>query len=253
MTYDHSRDFWSFLECRACEIPRHHTEGCRIGIGHYARTSLDIARHDFTSTFSGMRVDEMVMNAPLSLRTSATGEEVIFERDRTDHFIRSERTLEPYLPSSLPIEISAEVDKKSRIFLKVSFYDIDKIPLPHSPELEHDIRVEYHFMSYDFYIVIISVSFSIRNSSFVIYNWLTVPELRESLPDGRIEVSIGLLREIEHKYEHIHAISIECCSTTPIQVMEPIPFEKSRILRLEMAKPRLYLTENPATILGRIE
>ena len=200
-----------------------------------------------------MGVDEVVMSAPLSLRTSATGEEVIFECDGTDHFIRSERTLESYFPSSLPIEISPEVDKVSRIFLEMSFYNIDEVPLPHSPELEQDIRVEYHFISYDFYISIISVSFSIRNSSFFILHWLAVPELRESLADSRIEVSIGLLREIEHKYEHIHAVTIEYGSTIPIQIMKPVSFEKSGIFRLEMAKLRLYLTENPTTILGRIE
>lgn len=267
MTDDHSRDFWSFLECRACEIPRHHTESCRVDIGHHTRVSLDVARHDFTSTLSRMRVDEMVMSAPLSLRTSTTGEKVIFEQDGADHFIRSKGTLEPHFPSSLTIEISPEVDKVSRIFLEVSFYDIDQVPLPHSPELEHDIRVKDYRISYDFYIPIISFfrnldsclrrnegiyGFILHSSLFTLHE-LAVSELRKPLADGRIEVSIGLSREIEHKYEHSHTITIECCSTISIQVMKPIPFEKSGIFCLELAKSRLYLTENLTTILGCIE
>ena len=87
MSYDHSRDFWSFLEGVDCAIPRHHTESCRIGIGHYTRTSLDIARDDLTSTLACMGIDEVVMGTPLSPSSGTAGEEVIFEHDRTDHFI----------------------------------------------------------------------------------------------------------------------------------------------------------------------
>jgi hypothetical protein len=62
-----------------------------------------------------MRVDEMVMSAPFSLCSSTTGKEVIFECDGTDHFIGREGALESYSPSSLPIEISPEVDEKTKV------------------------------------------------------------------------------------------------------------------------------------------
>ena len=157
---DDSGDFSRMHESLDCEIPWHHTERCRIGICSHPRVSLDIGGDDFSSTFSGFRIDEMMVGSPFSLRTSATREKVVIERDRTDDFIGSERTLKSHFPSSLSIEISSEIDEVSFRIRQSCLYhgmnDIDKVPLPYPSELEKYASVEDDFISYDFYITVIS-------------------------------------------------------------------------------------------------
>ncbi len=113
-----------------------------------------------------MGIDEVVMGTPLSPSSGTTSEEVIFEHDRTDHFIGSKWTLESHFPPSLSIDVSSEVDEKTGISYEHIPYLIDQVALPYSSELEHDIRVKDDLISYYFYISIISF---FRNLDFYLH------------------------------------------------------------------------------------
>ena len=135
-------------------------------------------------------------------------------------------------------------------------YDIDKVSLPYSTELEKDISAEDHFISDDFYIAVVSVSRSMdsclrRNerNSFSIPNYLVfiiqyslhpVPELGKSLSDRRIEVSLRLLRYIEYSEEHILCIGVKKSSTLSVQGIEPVIRDESGKSRFEISKSLLY-------------
>ena len=135
-------------------------------------------------------------------------------------------------------------------------YHIDEVSLPYSTEFEKDISMKDDLISYDLDIAVISASRSMdsclrRNerNSFSIPNYLVfiiqyslhpVPELWKSLPDGRIEVSVRLLRYIEHRGEHILRIGIETCSTIFVEGIEPVIRDKSGKSRFKISKSLLY-------------
>ena len=115
-----------------------------------------------------MWIYEMMMISPLAFRSSTTGETVIFEHDDTDDLLRIEWTLEPYLPSSSPIDISSEIDEISWIrhsdcrILNDSPDHIDQISLPDSSEFEFDSCMKHNLISIYFYIAIVSCSIIAR-------------------------------------------------------------------------------------------
>lgn len=254
---DHSGDFSCMHERLYCEIPWHHTEGCRIGICDHARVSLDIGGDHFSCTFSGFWVDEVMMISPFSLGACTTCEKVIFECDRTNNFIRSEGVLKSRFPPSLSIEISSEIDEVSFRIRQSCLYhgmnDIDKVPLPHASELEEYVSVEDDFISYDFYITVISVSFGIHHSLFIIRHFFPISELSEPLSYCRVEISIGFPCNLKHIGEHSLCIDIEHCTPFSVQVVEPVSLEKSGKSSLKKSQPLPESTRELSSISIRIK
>lgn len=80
-------------------------------------------------------VDKMMMVPPFSLRPRRTCEKIIFENHNSNNLIARKRTLKSYFPTTPTIEITSEIDEKSRIFFEDFFYYIDQVPLSHSTKL----------------------------------------------------------------------------------------------------------------------
>jgi plasmid replication initiation protein len=129
---------------------------------------------------------------------------VIIECECPDDLIEGIWILESYFPASISIEIASKVDEVSRsifsncgkILIHHLLEDIDQISLPYSSELEHDISVKLYHVSSQFYITMVSL-FSSCGFSCIMYHLPTISELRESLADCRVKVSLCLDSDIE--------------------------------------------------------
>ena len=136
----------------------------------------------------------MMVSSPFPSSSRTTGETSIIEDMCPDEFIRSKWTLESDFPSTTTIEISSEIDEKTRKYFEVFFYYIYQISLPYSPELEKDVTMKQYFILYHFNIPIIPES----SLSEIISTIFSISELCEPLSDCWIKVSICFRREFEH-------------------------------------------------------
>lgn len=140
-----------------------------------------------------MGIDEVMVGAPSSSRTSTAREGDIIDDDSPDDFILCERTLESHFPCSLPIDISSEIYEISGDIRVHSIEhltnQVDKIAFSDSSEFERDIPMKDHLISGYFYVSIISMS---RFLLYLTAARFTIPisELCETTAYCRIKISI---------------------------------------------------------------
>ena len=103
-----------------------------------------------------MWIDEVVMCSPLAPCSCTASEKVINEDECTDNFIRGKRTLESNCPSTTTIQISTEVDEKSRISFEYIFDHIDQVSFAYSAKFQKNISVQTHSISVEFDVSIVS-------------------------------------------------------------------------------------------------
>jgi hypothetical protein len=176
----------------------------------------------------------MMMITPLSFCSRGTCKICIIKCESTDDLIECLRIFESDFPASSPIEIPSEIDEVSRgilsflleIFIDHLLHDIDEISLPDSAKLEHDISMKFYSISNDFYISVITI-FPITDDTSCRARHHSVAELRESLSDRRIEVSIRLSRDIECIREYKSSIIIDFSFSIFIDLIEPVIRDKS--------------------------
>lgn len=167
-----------------------------------------------------MWIYQVMMTPPLSLGSCATCQEVIYEMNESDHFIRSEWTLESHSPISSTIHISTKIDKKSWIFFQKSLDHINQMSFSDATEFELDISVQYYIISHYLDISIVSVFRSVdcflrRNDRLIIF--IPISEFCESLTDRRIKVPIRILSHFYGILDHIPSIDIELSMTSRIE------------------------------------
>lgn len=241
-------------------FPRHNTECRRIGISDHSTTfslplNFYIRCDNFLCWKSCMWIDQVMVISPLSLGTSTTCEKIILEIKNSDHFIQSKGTFKSYFPSSSTIEISPKVDQISRnpssirkILENHLSQNIDEIPLPDSTKFKEDVSMKDDFFSLDFYIAIIPFFFLEIFCVWCRFR-ISIPEFWESLSYGWIEISIRNFREHESKCEHFLTIRIEYSMASTIKIMQPISFDKSRILFFKMQQSLFYALKKSSRIL----
>jgi hypothetical protein len=203
-----------------------------------------------------MWVDEMVVYSPLPTRPRTTSQKIIIERDHTDHFIALERTLEPDLPSSLPIEISSEIYEISYIYSHMSIYfmayPVDEKSLPYATKLEHHFSMEDDLISRYLDISIVTMPLTLHRTLCAMLS-IPVSELCESLAYCRIKVSMGLLCEDKHELKHLSRLRIEHSSTREIGIVQPVCFSKSRVPHIEASQILFYGGEEYLYLIRRID
>ncbi len=229
MSYENSFDFFGFLQSFHGELPRHDTQHRRIAIDTYSGISFDITRDDITRWFASVRIDQVVVISPFSLRACTAREKWISEKKGPDNFIRIHGAFESDIPVSSRIYVSSEIYQKSVVMIEQGWYHIEEISLPDSSELEFYTILKKDFMIMYFYIMKISIIFLRVCRASVSEAW-------ELFSDRRIKISMCFLGKRKCKRKHFPSIIIEYCMFARIELSEPVILSESRKFLLKMRK-----------------